>query len=129
MHHRIMLMGVKYSYICNGFKYLLLYSFTLAFYLLFYSDVISRTVSIALSSLAILATLLSDKGNIAQLITAFRIVGLRKSGIAFTIWVFIALRTSILMIVYGILARDAIALTILFITSVIITIFILFSIY
>ncbi len=117
MHYKIPVNSIKYSYSCNGFKYIMLYSIALSLYLILYNDIVSKTISIVLSSVAILATSLSDRSNIIQFVNAYHLVGLRKKSIAFILWLFFNVRIVILLIVYCIFAMNIIISLAFFITS------------
>lgn len=129
MHYRIIIMSIKYSYMCNGFKYLMLYSIALIPYLLLYNDNFSKIVSIVLSSMAILATALSDKISIAQLMIAYHIVGLKKRNIALILLIFLEARALLLILIYTFLIRYIITLVELFIVSNMAIVYIVFSMF
>ncbi|MDK6029080.1 hypothetical protein QPL79_06860 [Ignisphaera sp. 4213-co] len=95
----------------------MLYSIALSLYLILYNDIVSKTISIVLSSVAILATSLSDRSNIIQFVNAYHLVGLRKKSIAFILWLFFNVRIVILLIVYCIFAMNIIISLTFFITS------------
>ena len=100
MHYKIIIQIIKYSFLCNGFKYLALYIFSLVLYLISFYDAISKFVTIILSVMALFASLLSDNVGIKQLINAYKIVGLRSKDIFSLLEMFVAIRRLIIIIIY-----------------------------
>jgi len=117
MHYKILIKTAKYSIKCNGFNYVVLYAFSLILYIITCPGNVTLAISLILSIIMLYASILSDKLNIAQLINAYNIVGLKRKEIALAFYIFVNIRILLITMVYIIAYPNFTVIAYLFVLS------------